>query len=347
MIYGAYGYTGGLVIEEALRRGHKPVLAGRDVAKINALAEKYGLETRVFGLDDLPILENVLDDIDVVAHVAGPFAITSKPMVDACLATKTHYLDITGEVPVFEAVFARDAEAKEAGVSLIPGVGFDVVPTDCLAAMLKERMPEAVELELAIGGFGAKAGGVSRGTLKTMIEHIGSGTFIRRDGKYKAVPSTWHTDPIPYPKGPSGTVTIPWGDLASAYWSTGIPNIATYMQAKPGPFKAIDFLRPVLGLKPVIKSLQWLVQQTMTGPSEQARISSGSQFWGRVKDADGKEATLTLTSQEGYTLTAESTVRAVEKVLTGKIKTGALTPSMAFGTDYVRELTDVEVIETD
>ena len=146
MVYGAYGYTGTLVAELAVRRGLRPVLAGRDAAKLRPLAERLGLEHRAFGLDEAA---RALADVDAVAHCAGPFSSTSGPMVDACLAAKTHYVDITGEIDVFEAVSRRDEDAKRAGVVLLPGAGFDVVPTDCLAALLHDALPTATHLDLA------------------------------------------------------------------------------------------------------------------------------------------------------------------------------------------------------
>ena len=149
MLYGANGYTGRLIARVAAGRGERPVLAGRSAEKLEPLARELGLEHRVVGLDDQDLQCAALADVDAVVHAAGPFSLTSEPMVDACLATSTHYIDITGEIDVFERIFARDGEARRAGVVLLPGAGFDVVPTDGVAARLARELPEAVELELA------------------------------------------------------------------------------------------------------------------------------------------------------------------------------------------------------
>jgi len=118
MIYGANGYTGELTAREAVRRGQRPILAGRNAAAIEALARELGCESRVFDLD-----APHLDGIQAVLHCAGPFSHTSKPMVNACLAAGAHYLDITGEIAVFESVFRRDADAKQRGiVEITPAV---------------------------------------------------------------------------------------------------------------------------------------------------------------------------------------------------------------------------------
>nr|MDQ3394864.1 saccharopine dehydrogenase NADP-binding domain-containing protein [Bacteroidota bacterium] len=175
LLYGSNGYTGKLIIEESLKKNIKPILAGRNAQQLAALAEKYHLEYRVFTLDKINKIEENLHDIKVVMHAAGPFVHTAPPMVEACLTTQTHYLDITGEVQVFEHCAALDAKAKKSGIMILPGTGFDVVPSDCLALYLKKKMPEATQLSLAFAGMNS---GLSRGTSKTMIENMGGGGLI-------------------------------------------------------------------------------------------------------------------------------------------------------------------------
>src|SRR5829696_2843358 len=177
LIYGSNGYTGRLIVERALERGLRPVLAGRNAAEVQRQADELGLEHRVFSLDDPRAVDAGLVGVGVVMHCAGPFARTSRPMADACLRTRVHYLDITGEIAVFEALAARDAEAKASGVMLLPGVGFDVVPSDCLAAHLARRLPTATRLTLAF----RSAGRMSRGTALTAIDRISDGGLVRRN----------------------------------------------------------------------------------------------------------------------------------------------------------------------
>src|SRR4051812_14952024 len=169
-------------------------------------------------------MDAAVGEVAAVLHCAGPFSHTSRPMADACLRTKTHYLDITGEAAVIESLAARDEEAKRSGVMLLPCVGFDVVPTDCLAAHLKRRLPSATRLALAIQGIGR----ISRGTATTMVENINRGGLIRRGGKLQSVPAAWKTREIDFGRGPRSATTIPWGDVATAFYSTGIPNIVVY-----------------------------------------------------------------------------------------------------------------------
>src|SRR5687768_6337878 len=164
LVYGANGYTGELIARFAREQRVDLILAGRSSAPVRAVAERYGFEHRVFALDAIPAIVAELDGVSVVLHCAGPFSRTAKPMAEACLKSRVHYLDITGEVSVFEQMVARDAVARRAGVMLLPGVGFDVVPSDCLAAHLKTRLPDATHLVLGIMGLGGK---ISHGTATT------------------------------------------------------------------------------------------------------------------------------------------------------------------------------------
>src|SRR5690349_4909545 len=229
LIYGANGYTGTLIAKEAVSRGLRPVLAGRSQA-VAEMATRLGLPHRVFGLDDAAAVREGLAGMTAVLHCAGPFTHTYRAVADACLAGHVHYLDVTGEIGVFEGLAALDAAARAANVMLLPGVGFDVVPSDCLAAHLKRRLPTASRLAL---GF-LSLGRVSRGTAMTMAENIHRGGLVRRAGLLTPVPAAWKTRVIDYGTGPVKAITIPWGDIATAYYSTGIPDIEVYMAAPLG-----------------------------------------------------------------------------------------------------------------
>ena len=178
-IYGAYGYTGRLIVDECLDRGIRPLLAGRNGEKLSRYAEEKGLEALAFEVSDREKLLAWLKEAKVLIHCGGPFIHTAKDMVEACLATDTHYLDITGEYQVFDLVQGYSDVAKDKRIMLMPGAGFDVVPSDCLASYLKSQLPTAINLQLA---FMSKGGRLSRGTTKTMIENLGEPQAVRRDG---------------------------------------------------------------------------------------------------------------------------------------------------------------------
>ncbi len=336
MIYGANGYTGELIAREAVRRGQHPVLAGRNAERVEALARELACEARVFDLDRLD-----LSGISLVLHCAGPFIHTSKPMVKGCLAAGVHYLDITGEIGVFESIFRRDAEAKERGVTLLPGVGFDVVPTDCLAAMLHAALPDAHELWLAIS---MRNGGVSRGTLKTMIEGAGRGGAIRHDGKIEVVPQLFDVRSIPFRSGPRLAMTIPWGDVSTAFHTTGIPNIRVYSSQSPRAIRRLRWMSlflPLLRIG-VLRRLAQKYADRRTGPSADQRASARIEIWGRAVNAEGKEVTQTMSVAEGYNFTVLSALAAVERVLAAP-RPGAFTPAKFFGADFVKEIPGTEM----
>lgn len=327
MIYGANGYTGELIAREAAARGLRPLLAGRNAAAIEPLARELDLEWRVFGLD-----RPDLSGVTAVLHCAGPFVHTSGPMVDACLTAGAHYLDITGEITVFESIWPRDAIARERGVALIPGVGFDVVPTDCLASMLHERMPDATELWLA---FWMKGGGISRGTLRTMLEGTYRGGAIRRGGRIVPVPHLWDVREVPFASGSRTAATIPWGDVSSAFRSTSISGIRVYSAQSPRAIRRMKALRPLLPILgvPVIKRLAQRVAARTPGPSPRQRASGRVELWGRVANVRGEEVSMRMTVAEGYTFTVRSALAAVERLM-GSPVSGALTPSLAFGSGF-------------
>jgi short subunit dehydrogenase-like uncharacterized protein len=340
LIYGSYGYTGSLIARLAVQLGLRPTLAGRDKNKLAAQAAELGLDHRAFSLEDSAALDAALADVPVLLHCAGPFSRTSAPAVAGCLRTKTHYLDITGEIAVFEAAAARDAEALAASVMLLPGVGFDVVPSDCLAAHLKRRLPEATHLAL---GFQTLSR-LSRGTATTMVESQHRGGLVRRGGALTPVPAAWKTRTIDFGRGEVKAVTIPWGDVSTAYYSTGIPDIEVYAAFPESTVRAMvasRYLGWLLRL-PVVQNVQKrLIQAQPPGPTDAERAQGMSLFWGEAQDRAGKRAASRLRCPEGYTLTALTALAAVEKVLAGQVAAGFQTPSKAYGPDFILEIEGV------
>src|SRR5260370_26240597 len=197
-------------------------------------------------------------------------------MADACLAARAHYLDVTGEIEVFEALLARDAEARERGVVFLPGVGFDVVPSDCLAALLKSQLPSATRLELAFAPHGRS----SPGTMKTSIESVPKGGLVRRGGKLVKVPAAFEVRTVPFAHLPRTAMSIPWGDVATAFRSTGIPDITVFMAARPALVRSAEFSRftgALLGLAPAQAFLKKRIERSARGPNAAQRARGSMQ----------------------------------------------------------------------
>lgn len=334
IIYGAYGYTGELIVELCAQKGLKPILSGRSEEKLKPLAERFGMEYLAASVENLSALDAVLNRVTFILNCAGPFARTIRPMIDFCLKNKIHYTDITGEITVFEIAARADKKAKEQGVMIMPGTGFDVVPSDCLAAYLHSVMPDAVSLKLAFKG----TGGLSHGTATTMVENIGSGGAVRKDGKIEKVPygyKTWHVD---FNKGPELAATIPWGDVSTAFYSTGIPNIEVYTAVHPKALQSMkmgNYLGWLLQWGPVNNILKNRIKTG--GPSKEVRAKGASYLYGEVFDAKGNKKAAHLKTNDGYTLTAQTAVIIAEKIMAGNFRPGFATPSLAYGKDLVLE----------
>ena len=342
LIYGSYGYTGQLIVDLALEEGLHPILAGRKESRLRAQARKYNLEYRVFSLGETIKLDSALNEVDAVLHCAGPFVHTFRQMAEACLRTKTHYVDISGEIPGFEALAERDSLAKEAGIMLLPGGGFDVVPTDCLAAHLKQRLPDATRLRLFLRGVGA---GVSRGTAKSAVENMHRQGMIRKNGKLLQVPPVWKALMQDFGHGPVRVISVGWGDVSTAYHSTGIPNVETYLAFPQMIINLMYDMRvigPLLYNRPVKFILKSMINLYPKGPTEARRLKRFATMIGEVTNDQGGRAVSKLRTREGYTFTAQVTVEIMKRILNGEYKTGFQTPSLAYGSDFILQFEGVE-----
>ena len=335
LLYGANGYTGTLVARLAAARGERPVLAGRSAERVAALARELGLQARRFTLDDPDAIRRGLQGVSAVAHCAGPFSATAGPMARACINAGLHYLDITGEIDVFEELHGLAGRARAAGSVLLPGAGFDVVPTDCLAALLAEALPGAGRLDLAFMAHG----GPSPGTAKTAVQGMRHGGRARIDGVITEVPFGWRMIRADFPSGPRTVVSVPWGDVSTAYYSTGIGTITTYTAVPAAALRASQVLRlnRLLRLGPVLRLAQAAAARA-AGPDERRRTRSGSEVWGRASDGD-RAVHATLRTPNAYALTADSVVRAITRL--DSVPPGFHTPSTAFGPRHVTGLDSV------
>ena len=339
LLYGATGYTAGLVIKHAIKFGITPVLSGRNKQTIEALANIHHLEYCITDLDNDVQLDAVLKDFKVVLHCAGPFSKTAKQMQLACLRMGVHYLDITGEIEVFEQGIALHEQAIEAKIMIMSGVGFDVVPTDCMALYLKNRLPDAIHLQLAFTNIN---GGISHGTAQTMVESLGKDGFIRENGKLKSVSIAHKTIDVPFDDNhKTHCMSIPWGDVSTAFYTTQIPNIETFTgMAKSGVMFARmgNYLGWLLSSSWVQNFIKERVSKSLVGPNENTQNNAQTRIWGKATNAKGQSVEARIFGMEGYTLTALTALNITKKVLEGNLKTGYQTPASAYGQDLILEI---------
>jgi short subunit dehydrogenase-like uncharacterized protein len=340
ILYGATGYTGVLLGEEAVRRGHRPLLAGRSAAKLKPLAERLGLDYLAVSLDDASALARALSGAALVLHAAGPFSQTSERMIRACLAAGSHYLDLTGEIPVFEHTFSYHEAALAKGIALISGAGFDVIPTDCLAKYVADQLPDAVTVEIAFDAITRASGGTTR----TQLEIVAGGGLVRREGQLARWPLGSGARRIGFSHGDRWALPAPLADLVTVYRARNIPNITAYIALPHQLVRLASLATPVfpavqrLFASPAVRrGLGWLIERTVQGPDADFRQSARSYIWARAVNDRGDVAQAWLETVEAYQFTAIAGVRCVERVLEGGCR-GALTPAQAFGADFVLEI---------
>ncbi len=344
MIYGANGYTGRLILNEAVKRGLKPIVAGRNSEAVHSLANQHHLPGRAFDLRNDKTIASALNGVKMVLHCAGPFSQTSDPMLEACLKVGAHYLDITGEVDVFAHAHAQDARAKEAGIVVMPGCGFDVVPTDCLAALLKREMPDASELVLAFEA----GGGPSMGTALSGVEGLGKGGRIRRNGVLTRVPLAYKSRDFFRDGQARSAMTIPWGDVFTSFISTGIPDVEVYMTLSPASIKRAEKMRKfqfAFGWSMVQKFLKSKIEKSLKAPSDETRQQSQSFIWGEVRNPSGKLMQRQLQTPNGYDLTVTASLSIVEHLLKNQVAGGYYTPSLLMGADHALKLPGVQLFD--
>lgn len=334
MVYGATGFTGGLIVRALLERGVRPVLAGRSERKLDALARELGLEFRVAPLDDPVRLDDALRGVGTVLHAAGPFSRTARPMAEACLRARTHYLDVAGEAPPIESLAPHDAEARRRGIMIMPAVGFDVVPSDCLAAHVARRLPGASRLEIGIAAMGF----LTPGSAKAFLEYAGEPIRVRRGGVLVGVAPGSLERPFDFGEGPRPSSAVSWGDTATAWYTTGIPDVTTYFEVTPrlraGLAACLTWGR-VLGSGPVQALMQAFADMLPEGPTPEQRRSRRMVIVAEAEDPAGRRVASRLFTPESYTFTAMTAPRIAERVVRGDLEPGFQTPARVYGADFV------------
>ena len=336
LLYGAYGYTGRLAARLAAEKKLDVVVAGRNGDALLALGKRVNLPTRVLGLSDPGRLAAALRDIACVVHMAGPFAITSAPMLNACLATTTNYIDITGEIEVFEALWSREEEIRRAGITVVPGAGFDVVPSDCLAGYVASKSRKPCSLVVALRGLES----ASQGTLRTAIRQVSKPVLCRRAGAIVPLDDRsprW----IDFGSGDEPCVPVSWGDVATAFHSTGAGDITAYFR-RTNLLRSADILGKLFG--PFLRNrlgqrgLAAIVRRFPEGPSEAERNCRRSTIWAEAIDPLGRSFKAILSTPDAYDFAANSALEISSRIVSLPVSLGLVTPFQAFGGDFVLSL---------
>lgn len=315
LIYGATGYTGQMIAAQAKTADLNFVIAGRNRPKLKALAETLEVSFQVFDVKDTSNLIHELEGIDVVLNCAGPFAQTAELLMEACIATGVHYLDITAEINVFRTAESLHDKAVATGSMLLPGVGWDVVPTDCLAVSLAGRVSAPVRLRIAL----QVAGSMSRGSAISAGEIIRAGLLAREEGMLVAKTSDTPAD-FDFGEGTVACVPLSFGDLVTAWHSTGIPAIEMYVNITGDAFPGGD------------------LSALPDGPSLPEREASKARAIVEVTSSAGEIHRAVIETVNGYSYTPLAAVEAARQVLSGTRQPGFQTPAKVLGADFAMSI---------
>jgi short subunit dehydrogenase-like uncharacterized protein len=316
MIYGGTGYTGRMASEYAKSLSLNFVLAGRTEAKVKTLASTLNVPHRVFDVDDAHRVDSALNGIRVLLNCAGPFARTAKPLIDACIRNKVHYLDISAELDSYLLAEKRDAEAKEANILLLPGAGSSVAMLGCLAGHVVERVesPSSIDIALHVSGPMSRGSAVSAANFAASCLQRLRGELVEQDAagtrQFNFDDGNGDVDCFP--------VTLP--DLITLWKSTSVANIRTFVHASGDAFVAGD------------------PAALPDGPSVEQREANPYHVAVSVTAADGNVTRAVLHTVNGYTFTPVASVEAAKRLLTLQVRGGFQTPVGVFGSGFVESI---------
>jgi short subunit dehydrogenase-like uncharacterized protein len=339
VLYGATGYTGRLVVDELERRGLDYVLSGRDEAKLARLAGDRGAEARAVALDDEPALRELFADASVVISCAGPFTLAGDALVRAAIDTGTHYVDSTGEQPFIKMVFDNHgAAAERTGVALVPALGFDYAPGDCIAGLAaRGHEPlEEVVLAYAVRGFG-----MSRGTMRSALEIAKGGDVVYTDGDWRPTPfGVFRANfDFPEPIGRQVMSRYPSGEVVTVPHHTRTRRVVSMITARtlaPHPTLApiLPYTLPAAALTlrtPLRGVLNRAIGALPEGPAEAERRSAEFTIVAVARGEDGAERRGVVRGSDMYGLTAVTLVHGAELMSSpGYDRAGALGPAAAY-----------------
>jgi len=343
LIYGANGYTGELIARLASSYNLKPTLGGRNEFFIKKLANTLELPYKIVELNDIEKLDQIVSQFSLVINAAGPFSQTAKFMVESCIRNSVHYTDINGDISCFELVKEYNQQAIEKNCMLMPGVGFDVVPTDCIAQLLHENLTDAVDLKIAFATVGST---ISHGTANTMTEKMGEGGARRVNGVIVSANLGEHGMMVDFGEKNLFCMSIPWGDISTAFQTTGIPNIETFTCVNPILYKRLKYQKIFNWLLRTSAARRYAknkIKNRPAGPSQSMRENGKCFVWGKATNLAGETKEALLNGPEGYAFTAHSSLIIAKKILSGNWKAGYQTPAGCYGFKLAEKVPGVKI----
>ena len=334
LIYGATGFTGRAISIQAKRSGLDILLAGRNPDNLKPLSKAIDVPYLAADVRDCAQLDKATSAAGVVVNVAGPFQDTAAPVLESCMRTQAHYLDVSGELSSFLLCQRYHQRALERGIMVMPGLGFVVAPSDCLAAYLKQCMPDAETLRIAF----SRVDLVSRGTMRAMLGMVRKNVCIRRHGELVMLPVGQLERRFDFGQGGRTSAALSWADLVTAYESTGIPNIETYAEMGPwlrGAYQLGAWYAEPLRMVPARWASEMLLRVWPEGPDEKTRAGKRRVIVAEVENRGRWLRSARLTLPDGYTITPPIVINALQELAKGQVRTGFSTPAQVFGADFI------------
>ena len=255
-------------------------------------------------------------------------------MVAACLRSGAHYLDLSGEWPVFVDLMACDAAARDASIMVMPGVGLTIVATDCLLALAKQAQPDAVKLCLGV----SRPQVVTRGTVVSAANLLSPDVVIRRDGRLVRAPAGTLTHAFDFGDGLTEATALSWADVVTGQLTTGVADIEVYSELnwpQRMAYRASGMAMAVTGARPWRRVGGALAAIWPEGPAEDSRRQAEFVMVCEAIDPWRRVTRLRMRTKDGYTVSELTAAAAVRRALSGDWSTGFQTPARVFGADFI------------
>lgn len=334
LIYGALGYTGNLFVTRALDK-ELPMVLGARKEKVREIAEAIGSEYRIFEIKNTADILPFLSDVFLVVNFANIQFSLNKALIEACIQSGTHYIDLGSEYYDISEVHKYHEASIASGSMLMPGYGFNLVPTDIAADIAHQFLPDANEL---IFGFAA-IGESSRGTVKSVLRDATRKGFFRKDGKLQAIAPAVEEIQFAADGRQYTLVNNPlMGEVITAWEGTKIPSIKTYSYF---PWILVQFMKG---------RLNWLRKFLLkyaglffpAGPTEKQLRSGYSYSWVEAKNAD-KKVLITIKGPEAYLFTVQIIQQLIRQLVKGKVSSGFIRPAF-FGRELIESVEGVQIM---
>ncbi len=332
LLYGATGYTGRLTARALEEKEVTYAVAGRDEKRLGELSASLAShpKTHAVAIDDAAGLRRIAETARVVISTAGPYTRLGPPLVEAALAARSHFLDVTGEQAYLRWVYEQDKRAREAGITIVNAMGLDVVPGDIAAHIATAAMQAPQRLDVAYWSPAA----ISRGTLKSMAAHTGLGGWYDQ-GEYRNAPPGWFRRSFPYPK-PLGTrdgIFIPWGDVVTAPRTTGAKQVRTYFIARKGTVRMMHTLRALSAASWTTGLTRLFLKTKLRShrdPDPKGQAEAPFRVLAEATDEDGSVQRGYVAGKDPYGFTAAAVAHAASILAREDAPHGVLTPTQAF-----------------